>query len=101
MLNTIRQIAEERRNRTQPPAARLGEQRGKCVGVYEVSGLRKVARVLLASGFVVTAYLGASAAIPEVGSDVVVAGAQGGDCPAGTCKVQSPDQPTTRYQIPE
>jgi ribosomal protein S12 len=105
ILNTIRQMAEERRNRTQTSPTRAGEHRGKCVGVYELnrtSKVRKVARVLLASGFVVTAYLGASAAVPEVGSDVVVAGVQGGDGP----KLHSiigggEDLPPARYLIAE
>jgi ribosomal protein S12 len=105
ILNTIRQMAEERRNRTQTVPTAAGEQRGKCVGVYEVnrtSTVRKVARVLLASGFVVTAYLGVSAAVPEVGSDVVVAGAQGGDCPNCRTTVGGPDDlPPARYLIAE
>ncbi|MCE7004344.1 hypothetical protein LWC34_16085 [Kibdelosporangium philippinense] len=78
-------MAEERRNNPQP-RNRPGEHSGKCVGVYEI-GLRKVARILLASGFVVTAYLGVSAVIPEIGSDVVVAGAL------------SPDEPVEDFTI--
>lgn len=107
ILNTIRQMAEERRNRTQTPPAREGEHRGKCVGVYELnrtSKVRTVARVLLASGFVVTAYLGVSAAVPEVGSDVVVAGALGSDGPKLTFAVSDGDpdnQPPARYLIVE
>ncbi|CAM3534791.1 hypothetical protein KIPE111705_12885 [Kibdelosporangium persicum] len=103
ILNTIKQMAEERRN-IQAPPARPGEHRGKCVGVYEVSGVRKVVRVLFASGFVVTAYLGASAVTPEVGSDVVVAGVLGGDSSGQGRVIDAgdppyPDRPAARYQI--
>jgi ribosomal protein S12 len=76
-------MAEERRNRKQMPSPQTGQQWGKCVGVYEVgrgARVRKIARVLLASGFVVTAYLSAAPA-PAVESDVLVAVAM--DQPTG------------------
>jgi ribosomal protein S12 len=109
ILNTIRQMAEERRNRTQTPPTRAGEHRGKCVGVYELnrtSKVRTVARVLLASGFVVTAYLGVAAAVPEVGSDVVVAASLSGDEGDGrgfivTGDPGTEDLPPARFLITE
>lgn len=95
-LDTIRQMAEERRNRKESALpTRLGEQWGKCVGVHETgrdSRSRKVVRVLLASGFVVTAYLAANTPVPAVDANVLVASAQCRDQPAGggECRLADP-----------
>lgn len=87
-MSTIRQLSEERRNRKQSipelPPGQAGEEWGKCIGVHEVSRTRRVARILLASGFVVTAYLTAGAPAPAVDSDVLVSAA-----------VPCPDQPAS------
>ncbi|MEV4318820.1 hypothetical protein [Actinocrispum sp. NPDC049592] len=77
----IKQMAEERRSRKQSEPAPAGTQRGKCLGVYSISS-RKVARVLLASGLVVTAYLTVNAPEPAVNSNVLV-----------SAPVPCPDQP--------
>jgi hypothetical protein len=80
-------MAEERRNRRESAApTQLGEQWGKCIGVHELgrdSRARKVVRVLLASGFVVTAYLAANSPAPAIDSNVLVANAQCRDQPSG------------------
>jgi hypothetical protein len=77
----IKQMAEERRNRRQAAPAPAGTQRGRILGIYSISS-RKVARVLLASGLVVTAYLTVNAPEPAVNADVLV-----------SAPVPCPDQP--------
>jgi ribosomal protein S12 len=72
----LERMAEDRRRRreTAPEApAGPGEQWGTCVGVHEVGDRRrKVARVLLASGMVITAYLPLNAIAPAIESPVLV-----------------------------
>jgi ribosomal protein S12 len=84
----LERMAEERRLRgqvAQPPAA-AGEQWATCVGVHEVdrhkpAGRRRtIARVLLASGMVITAYLPANTLAPAVDSSVLVQTTAIGDC---------------------
>ncbi|MEC3981931.1 hypothetical protein [Amycolatopsis sp. H20-H5] len=113
-MTTIKQLAEERRLRSrtapQTPPTQAGEQWGTCVGVYDMDGgnassrVRKVARVLLASGFVVTAYFAANSQAPVVDAPVLVAVGSIGDCPVGCVAAVTAaggDQPVERYTIVE
>jgi ribosomal protein S12 len=70
----LERMAEERRRRKESsPEAAAGQQWGTCVGVHEVGDRRrKVARVLLASGMVITAYLPLNAIAPVVDAPVLV-----------------------------
>lgn len=63
-----------------------GHEWGTCQSVHQVgrSRTRTVARVLLASGFVVTAYLAPGLATPSVDAPVLVDHVAGGDAPVGT-----------------
>jgi ribosomal protein S12 len=87
-MSMLERMAEERRLRgatAQPPAA-AGEQWATCVGVHEVdrhkpAGRRRtIARVLLASGMVITAYLPANSVAPAVDAPVLVQTTAIGDC---------------------
>ncbi|MEV7045585.1 hypothetical protein [Amycolatopsis sp. NPDC051061] len=73
-MSMLERMAEERRRRKEStPEAAAGQQWGTCVGVHEVGDRRrKVARVLLASGMVITAYLPLNAIAPVVDAPVLV-----------------------------
>jgi ribosomal protein S12 len=70
----LERMAEERRRRQEnTPQAPAGQQWGTCVGVHEVGDRRRrIARVLLASGMVVTAYLPLSVVAPAIDAPVLV-----------------------------
>jgi ribosomal protein S12 len=70
----LERMAEERRRRQgNAPEAPAGQQWGTCVSVRESGDRRrKIARVLLASGLVVTAYLPLNAIAPAVDAPVLV-----------------------------
>jgi hypothetical protein len=90
-VTTIKQLADDRRDRGESAPAPAGSQWGVCKGVYEVgrgNRSRLIARVLLASGLAVTAYLPAGMAAPAIDSTVqvsVVAG--GGDSPQASARI--------------
>lgn len=73
-MSMLGRLAEERRHRKETaPEAPAGRQWGTCVGVHEGGDRRrKVARVLLASGMVITAYLPLNAVAPAVDAPVLV-----------------------------
>jgi len=73
-VSNLERMAEERRRRQETtPAAPAGQQWGKCVSVQEAGDRRrKIARVLLASGLVVTAYLPLSVVAPAIDAPVLV-----------------------------
>ena len=70
----LERMAEERRRRQgNTPEAPAGRQWGTCVSVRESGDRRrKIARVLLASGLVVTAYLPLTAVAPAIDAPVLV-----------------------------
>ncbi len=70
----LERMAEERRRRQgTTPEAPAGQQWGTCLSVRESGDRRrKIARVLLASGLVVTAYLPLTAIAPAVDAPVLV-----------------------------
>ncbi|MGK3201809.1 hypothetical protein [Amycolatopsis sp. MEPSY49] len=73
-MSMLERMAEERRRRQgTTPEAPAGQQWGTCVSVREAGDRRrKIARVLLASGLVVTAYLPLNAVAPAVDAPVLV-----------------------------
>lgn len=81
MEKLVAQRRESRSGRETPD----GHEWGTCQSVHEVgrSRRRTVARVLLASGFVVTAYLAPGLAAPAVNSPVLIDHVAGGDGPKG------------------
>ena len=81
----LERMAEERRLRQENnPEAPAGQQWGTCVSVQAAGDRRRrIARVLLASGLVVTAYLPLNAATPAVDSPVLVQTRAIGDQPPG------------------
>jgi hypothetical protein len=94
----LERMAEERRRRQgAAPEAAAGQQWGTCVSVQEAGGRRRrIARVLLASGMVITAYLPLGVVAPAVDSPVLVQTRAIGDGPKGDSVVVSPaigDQP--------
>ena len=94
----LERMAEDRRRRQgATPEAPAGQQWGTCVSVREVGDRRRrIARVLLASGMVITAYLPAGVLAPAVASPVLVQTKAIGDAPVGTGILVSPaggDQP--------
>jgi ribosomal protein S12 len=93
----LERMAEERRSRRETaPEAPAGQQWGTCVGVHEVGDRRrKMARVLLASGMVITAYLPLNAAAPAIDAPVLVQTRAIGDRPPDDSVVVSAigDQP--------
>jgi ribosomal protein S12 len=96
-MSMLERMAEERRlrqeNTTEAPA---GQQWGKCVSVQAPGDRRRrFARVLLASGLVVTAYLPLNVASPAVDSPVLVQTRAIGDQPVGDSVVAAvSDQPS-------
>jgi hypothetical protein len=79
----LERMAEERRRRQgTTPEAPAGQQWGTCVGVHEVGRDRRrtIARVLLASGMVITAYLPLNAVAPAVDTPALVQTKAIGDC---------------------
>lgn len=97
-MGKLERMAEERRSRQgNTPAVPAGQQWGTCVSVTEAGGRRRrIARVLLASGMVITAYLPAGALAPAVDSPVLVQTKAIGDGPKGDSVVVSAigDQPS-------
>ncbi|SFW81114.1 hypothetical protein SAMN04489730_5120 [Amycolatopsis australiensis] len=91
----LERMAEERRRRRETtPEAPAGRQWGTCVGIHDVGDRRrKVARVLLASGLVITAYLPLDAVVPSVDSPVLVQIRAIGDRPPGGAVVVSDEPP--------
>jgi len=81
----LERMAEERRLRQEnTPEAPAGQQWGTCVSVQAAGDRRRrIARVLLASGLVVTAYLPLNVAAPAVDSPVLVQTRAIGDQPVG------------------
>ncbi|WP_372665393.1 hypothetical protein [Amycolatopsis kentuckyensis] len=73
-MSMLERMAEERRRRQgTTPEAPAGQQWGTCLSVRESGDRRrKIARVLLASGLVVTAYLPLTAIAPAVDAPVLV-----------------------------
>ncbi|HEY0449467.1 hypothetical protein [Actinophytocola sp.] len=74
-MTEIGKLAAQRRQRKgTSPAAPDGFEWGTCQSVHEVgrSRARTIARVLLASGFVVTAYLAPGVVAPAIDSPVLV-----------------------------
>ncbi|MEV6648623.1 hypothetical protein [Amycolatopsis sp. NPDC051371] len=73
-MSMLERLAEERRRRQgNTPEAPAGQQWGTCVSVRDSGDRRrKIARVLLASGLVVTAYLPLSVVAPAIDSPVLV-----------------------------
>ncbi|WP_155549784.1 hypothetical protein [Amycolatopsis camponoti] len=81
-MSMLERMAEERRlRRENAQEAPAGQQWGTCVGVHEVGDRRrKIARVLLASGMVITAYLPLNATAPAVDAPALVQTKAIGDC---------------------
>jgi ribosomal protein S12 len=81
----LERMAEERRLRQEnTPEAPAGQQWGTCVSVQAGGDRRRrIARVLLASGLVVTAYLPLNVSAPAVDSPVLVQTRAIGDQPVG------------------
>ncbi|WIY00134.1 hypothetical protein QRX60_39745 [Amycolatopsis mongoliensis] len=94
-MSMLERMAEERRRRKETaPEAPAGQQWGTCVGVHEVGDRRrKMARVLLASGMVITAYLPLTAVAPAVDAPVLVQTRAIGDRPPEDSVVAIGDQP--------
>ncbi|WP_328454629.1 hypothetical protein [Amycolatopsis sp. NBC_00438] len=84
-MSELERMAEERRlRREHTPEAPAGQQWGTCVSVQATGDRRRrFARVLLASGLVITAYLPLNVAAPAVDAPVLVQtraiGDKGGD----------------------
>lgn len=87
----LERMAEERRLRQETtPSAPAGQQWGTCVSVRGTDDRRRrVARVLLASGMVITAYLPLGAVAPVVDSSVLVQTRAIGDGPKGDSVIVS------------
>ncbi len=96
-MSELERMAEERRRRQgSTPDAPAGRQWGTCVSVRETGDRRRrVARVLLASGLVITAYLPLSVVTPAIDAPVLVQTNAIGDGPKGDSVVVSAggDQP--------
>ncbi|MDT7805438.1 MAG: hypothetical protein QOI78_8871 [Actinomycetota bacterium] len=93
----LERMAEERRLRQEStPEAPAGQQWGKCVSVQAAGDRRRrIARVLLASGLVITAYLPLNVAVPAVDAPVLVQTRAIGDQPVGDSVVAAvSDYPT-------
>jgi ribosomal protein S12 len=95
----LERMAEERRRRRETaPEAPAGQQWGTCVSVRETGDRRRrIARVLLASGLVVTAYLPVNALAPAVDSPVLVQTKAIGDRPPDNVVVS--DEPPPHGEI--
>ncbi|MFJ1759823.1 hypothetical protein ACIOD2_05860 [Amycolatopsis sp. NPDC088138] len=94
-MSMLERMAEERRlRRESTPEAPAGQQWGTCVSVQGGDRRRRFARVLLASGLVVTAYLPLNVAAPAVDAPVLVQtraiGDRGGDSVAAVVNDQKP-----------
>ncbi|MCR6482007.1 hypothetical protein M8542_04185 [Amycolatopsis sp. OK19-0408] len=98
-MSMLERMAEERRLRQETaPQAPAGQQWGTCVSVRGAGERRRrVARVLLASGMVITAYLPLGAVVPAVDAPVLVQTRAIGDGPQGDSVIVSAigDQPPT------
>jgi hypothetical protein len=85
-VTEMERLAAQRRQRKDTrPAAPDGHEWGTCQSVHRTgrSRARTVVRVLLASGFVVTAYLTPGLVAPAVNAPVLVDHVAGGDSPKG------------------
>lgn len=82
-MNELSRVAAERRQARSERPAPQGHEWGVCQSVHRVGGsrARTVAKVLLAGGFVITAYLAPGLAAPAENQDVLVQVAKVSDQP--------------------
>jgi ribosomal protein S12 len=109
-MRRLGQLAAEQRHDSEtaarPPVTAGSHSQGVCTGVHEV-GSRLVARVRLASGNEVTAYIPAGILPPEVNAPVVVRAGGSADSPRArhalvsdspqARRVLTADSPRARY----